>query len=115
MPRVRKKARRTGRKLNPTFLAFVRTLRCCAHLLSPCFGRVEADHVGWRPTGRKCDDVEAIPMCARHHDQRTDSQGPWKCMSPDQRLDWCGERVLETQAAFLLVHGSLDVGQLEAA
>lgn len=40
-----------------------------------CEGRVEADHQGDHPWGRKADDRTAVPMCWKHHRARTNPSG----------------------------------------
>jgi len=67
----RETERRSGRRRDPSYLAKVRTLPCCLAKLGTCEGRIEADHAGPRPLGRKCHDDEAIPMCQLHHWART--------------------------------------------
>lgn len=74
----RERQRRSGRKLDPDFLAIVRTLPCVARdiLGHVCFGPTDPDHLGPRPYGRKADDDTAVPLCRRAHEQRTDYPGP---------------------------------------
>ncbi len=40
-----------------------------------CGGRVQADHAGARAFGRKSADEETIPICRKHHGERTDYRG----------------------------------------
>lgn len=42
---------------------------------TPCTGRVKADHAGDRPKGWKAADSTVIPMCNKHHHERTDMTG----------------------------------------
>jgi len=41
----------------------------------PCYGEVQADHLGDRAMGRKADDSTCGPICRTHHDQRTNGWG----------------------------------------
>lgn len=43
-----------------------------------CEGRVHADHAGVRPFGWKADDTTCIPVCQKHHGERTDYRGTFK-------------------------------------
>jgi hypothetical protein len=95
--------RRSDRVRDPGILRAVRRLGCCARSLpgSRCSGRMHADHVGWRPYGRKSHDTQVIPLCAQCHADRTSassvSGGPFACMTPEQRQDWCDEQVAKVQ------------------
>jgi len=64
----------------------------------PCEGPVEADHAGARPLGRKCNDVEAIPLCRLHHRQRTDGTGLFAGVSREALRMWLTTAIAETQA-----------------
>lgn len=98
--RRRTKPRRSDRVRDPEFLAWVHTLPCAARALSPCYGPIEADHQGWRPFGRKADDVTAVPLCLLHHRQRTDFSGPFRAWSREDMRIWLRANVEETQAAW---------------
>lgn len=80
MRRRREEPRRSERERDPAYLAWIRTLTCAAaHLPGHrCDGRIEADHVGVRPLGRKSDDVDTIALCSLAHRQRTDHCGPFR-------------------------------------
>lgn len=56
---------------NPAYLAWVRNLPCVVcriwKLTRFEYGKIEAAHVGARGLGRKCSDIETIPLCAHHH------------------------------------------------
>lgn len=55
-----------------------------------CDGVIEADHAGERIAGKgtKAPDDTVIPMCTRHHRDRTESKGIFAYMSPEQRKQW---------------------------
>jgi hypothetical protein len=60
-------------------------------------GRIEADHAGRRPLGRKCNDRETQPLCSLHHRQRTDWSGPFRDWSKEEMSAWLREGIVETQ------------------
>jgi hypothetical protein len=88
------------RERDLAFMAFVKTLPCCLlHTpeAGPCSDRgrawSEADHAGERPGFRRADDDTCIPMCNRHHRDRTERRGffarrPWAWMRA-----WCDEQI----------------------
>src|SRR5262249_26307210 len=55
---------------NPKYLAWIRTLPCLV-----CGSRVgvEASHTGPRGLGQKSADLNAVPLCYRHHRTGNDS------------------------------------------
>lgn len=85
------------------FMDFVRWCRCAlegAEGADPCNGRMEADHVGKRggapdaaPALRRTNDTTTIPMCQRHHGQRTDYRGYFKGWSGERMRSWCDEKI----------------------
>ena len=95
IPKRRAKPRRSARRLDPQYLADVRRLPCCVGM--DCWGQVEADHAGQRPVGRKADDDTAIPMCRRHHQDRTDARGIFYGLQAGEMRRWCQERIEETR------------------
>lgn len=98
----RKEARRSGRDRDPVFLAKVRRLPCACIKAFPghvCEGRVEADHMGPRPLGRKCHDHESGPMCQRAHWERTNYVGLFKNFTAVDMRWWCDDRIAETRTA----------------
>lgn len=51
---------------DPEHLKFVRSQPCCVPGCKR--GPIEANHVGGsKGMGQKCSDLEAVPMCQRHH------------------------------------------------
>jgi hypothetical protein len=98
--------RRSERVRDPAVLARVAALPCAARGLAghTCAGRVEVDHVGARPLGRKCSDVagELVPLCSLAHRERTDFTGAFRAFTRDQ------------MRAFLTAAAAATAHQLEA-
>lgn len=100
LPRKRSTPRRSSRVRDEAWLAEVRKLQCAAVSDScgtHCLGRVEADHAGARPLGRKASDDTAIPMCQRHHRERTDATGYFKGWGAARMRMWLDIRIAETR------------------
>lgn len=96
-PRRASSYRRRERDL--PFMAWIRRQACIVRVLppdpnrlTPCGGRVEADHLGDRALGRKADDRTCAPLCAQHHRERTDHAGAWR------DLDRAGARAWSARA-----------------
>lgn len=68
--------------------------------MTPCTGRVEADHAGERGIGQKADDRTCIPLCRQHHGERTNHKGPFFHMTRDELRTWRTEAIARTQAAW---------------
>jgi hypothetical protein len=71
------------RDRNFDFMGWVKHQRCAVaeELGSDAYcsgGFAEADHAGRHGLGQKCADDETIPMCNRHHRERTDRVGYFK-------------------------------------
>ena len=94
--------RRSERVRDPLFLAFVHTLSCAASGIDGhvCEGRIEADHAGRRPLGRKADDRTTIALCSLAHRQRTDFAGPFRSWDGARMRTWLDEQIAITQAAY---------------
>ncbi len=86
-------------------MAWVKSQRCVlarAGDAGPCSGGAwsEADHAGERAGWRRADDATCIPLCSRHHRDRTERRGwfagrPWEWMRA-----WCDEQIARTRAAW---------------
>jgi len=63
-------------------------------VLGRCEGRVEADHLGRRGSGRKAHDSTCIPLCRYHHRA---SRFP-RNWTQAQRRAWLHAAVVYTQA-----------------
>ncbi len=98
MPARRSTPRRSSRVSDPAYLAWVRTLVCCARDLSPCSGGIEADHAAKKVGGgRKSDDRGAIALCRSHHQARHDYAGPFRSWTAPQLRAWLDEHIVATQ------------------
>lgn len=62
-----------------------------------CRGRVQADHAGERAFGRKAPDDTTIPLCTKHHRERTDYTGMFKGMTADTMRAWCDWAIAMTK------------------
>jgi hypothetical protein len=65
--------------------------------ITPCTGRVQADHLGRRALGRKADDDTCAPMCQNHHQERTDYGGIFKGFKAEDMRDWCDWAIRRTK------------------
>jgi hypothetical protein len=88
-----------GRERNTEYMLAVRRLPCVLLQVVqwPCRGDVEADHVGERPQGRKCDDTETIPICQLHHAQRHHRSGYFKDFDKVTMRAWCARMGAQTR------------------
>jgi len=77
----------------------VRTLPPDPNRLTPCGGRVEADHFGSRGLSRKGHDRTCVPMCTQHHRERSDHHGAFFKLNQLQLREWRG-RALELVASW---------------
>lgn len=92
--------RRSSRVVDHAHLAAVHDLPCCARDLSPCSGRIEADHAAKKiGGGRKSDDTGAIPLCQLHHRQRHSFSGPFRSWTAPVMRAWLDEQIADTRAA----------------
>lgn len=94
-----------SRERDAPYMLWVKTLKCHAAHLSPCFGSVEADHAGRRPTGRKAPDNTCIPMCQRHHAQRDAFKGVFRTWVQDEMRGWLAATVVRYQALYQRLNG----------
>lgn len=111
-------ARRSSREHNRRYLEQVRYLQCAAAGFGfyPCNGRIEADHQGTRGLGQKASDYTAVPMCVRHHRQRTDYTGAFVGWTAKAMRAWCDDRIWETQGylGYPLIWGAAHPGKAVA-
>jgi hypothetical protein len=68
--------------------------------ITPCGGRVEADHLGARGLGQKADDKSVAPMCQSHHRERTDHNGAFRDLTRDEARAWRAAALDHTQNAW---------------
>ena len=95
----------TGRKRDKEYLAAVHELTCILRRAGTCWGNLEANHVGERPLGRKCDDTQTVPMCTDHHRQWTDNEGYFHGWTKELRRAWAEWAIENTRAAVALLDG----------
>ncbi len=62
-----------------------------------CNGDVEADHAGDRGVGQKADDKTCIPMCRKHHRDRTDGRGFFRGLELAEQRRWRRWAIGQTQ------------------
>jgi hypothetical protein len=67
-----------------TFPCVVRELLFVSPGHTPCSGPVQADHVGRRGIGQKCDDRKSMSICRGHHGERTNFTGTFKGWDRDR-------------------------------
>lgn len=105
--RARRPTKYQLRPRDEVYMAWVRRLPCAARAMSPCLGRIDPDHAGRRPTGRKADDRTCIPMCRRHHRQRDTFKGPFRDWDKMRMRWWLAEQVRQHQRLFDHLPGEL--------
>lgn len=66
-----------------------------------CGGRMTADHVGSRPFGRKCNDIESICLCWNHHSARQEYRGLWRGFDGMKMRTWAAMAVAWTNERWL--------------
>jgi hypothetical protein len=96
-----KKYRRRDRDWD--FMAYVLWLPCeLRNVLGAgrCQGRVQADHAGQRPFGQKSQDDTCIPLCEKHHTNRTDYRGYFKNWTGVQMREWNDRVIHVTQGRY---------------
>lgn len=98
----REEPRRSERVRDRLYLAWIHTQPCCAVGLPGhvCGGRIEADHAGERPLGRKADDHTCIALCSQGHRERTDHSGPFKHWSRDEMRAWLDGQIAAHRAKY---------------
>lgn len=85
------------------YLAWVRDQRCRLSYkvaAGPCLGRIEADHMGSRPLGRKADDRSACAMCSRHHADRHAHRGFFRGFNAALMRAWCDAQIEATRLIY---------------
>lgn len=75
-----------------------------------CDGRVEADHQGRRPTGRKAADDTCVPLCKRHHAARTAHAGLFRDATKAQMRVWMDSWIAEIRERY--ARGAVDLDNL---
>ena len=70
------------------YMLAVKELPCILSKLCECEGVVEADHAGDHGYGQKSKDAEVIPMCTKHHRDRTDLTGVFRYHNSMAMREW---------------------------
>lgn len=103
-PLKRTRFRRSGPRATdaPDHLAWIRTQPCCVWLLdlaNDCYGVVQAHHstVG-RAYSRRSTDLDAMPLCERHHHDLHNFSGPFKGWTREERAEFQLARSAEYRA-----------------
>ncbi len=88
------------------FMGWVKTQPCRLRELQDAAGACsgsgwsEADHAGARAGFRRADDDTCIPLCNRHHRDRTTRRGYFAGRDWDWMRGWCDAAIAETRAAY---------------
>lgn len=69
-------------------MAFIAKQPCHLACTGKCEGRVQVDHAGNHGMGQRSRDDETIPLCRKHHRQRTDYRGYFKDWNGEQMREW---------------------------
>ncbi len=73
----------------PQHLAWLRRQPCCLGYLYACSGVVESHHTTLgRGLSQKSSDLDAMPLCARHHNALHNFTGFFAGWSRSQRAEW---------------------------
>lgn len=96
------------RERDTPYMLFCKRLACSVRVdppdpntkPTPCYGPVQADHLGMRGLGRKAEDRTCAPMCWKHHGERTDHNGTFKDVPREVERDWKLRQVARTLADF---------------
>lgn len=100
-----KQAEREG---DPEYLAWVRTLPCCAPSVTQCDSPPpqHPHHETGAGMGMKAPDRRTMPLCWTHHRCFHDGMGPFAGWSTEERRRWQEERI----AACLAEHVVFEKG-----
>lgn len=104
MRRGRKRTSYSRRPRDFEFMGWVKRLTCSVRVdppvpsPTPCFGEVEADHMGDRALGRKADDRTCAPLCQQHHAERSSRAGSFKHLNREGMRAWRTRQIARTQA-----------------
>ncbi len=88
--RQKSKTKKYARRARDSdYMLFILSQSCWAYPHGkPCEGRVQADHAGTRGLGVKAPDNTCIPLCRKHHGERTDYRGYFKNWKGPQMREW---------------------------
>ena len=103
-PRSKTKAYRK-RPRDLEYLRWLKTQPCVARFgVDRCWGEIEAAHreVGGRAMGQKTPDVEALPLCSRHHRlPGLHVCSEWLVLTKPQRAEFWMSAVEKVRARYL--------------
>lgn len=97
---LRSRSKRTKYARRPRALGYmqwVKTQPCSVRGNGECGGPVEADHAGARGIGQKAPDATCIPLCRKHHRERTDMHGCFADLGAQAMRIWCDQQIEWTQ------------------
>ena len=99
--------RQAERERDPTYLAFIRELPCCAPSVTECQSPPpqHPHHSTGAGMGMKTGDRETMPLCWMHHRQFHEGKGPFDGWTRDERRRWQEEQVERCLAAYVLFEG----------
>lgn len=72
----------------PAAMAFWVSILWKGRSIGPCDGRTEVHHAGPRAGWRRAADDAVIPLCSKHHRQRTDLAGPFSGWERGTLMEW---------------------------
>ena len=87
-PRTRSRSSYARRERAFPYMGWVKTLPCLLTYAGGCQGVIEADHAGDRGVGRKAPDRTCIPLCTRHHWERTNMKGYFASFDAPRMREW---------------------------
>jgi hypothetical protein len=99
MRRGKKRSRYARRERFFEYMGWVKTLPCVLIRNGVCAGSIEADHAGSRALSQKAHDSTCIPLCTRHHRDRTDYRGVFVGFDAERMRTWCDEQIAKTHEA----------------
>lgn len=89
-------------------MAYIAKQPCDLSFTGTCEGKVQVDHAGKHGLGEKCPDDQTIPLCKKHHGQKTDYRGYFKDWTGGALRVWLDSRIHHYQH---LYRAFVDLGQ----
>ena len=83
-----------------SYMAWVNGQSCLLAHLGDCAGPIEADHCGDRGLGQKAPDSTCVPLCTKHHRERTDMRGAFGGFDAEGMRLWRRWAVQNVQEAY---------------
>lgn len=94
---ARKRARYASRERAWDYMAWVKSTPCLLCSTGACEGPTEADHAGDRALGRRSLDRDCVPLCTKHHRERTDLRGYFAGFDAARMREWRHAAVARVQ------------------